>query len=117
MNVKYRMSFARADARGLREVAQQRVERLLFARADALGDRLGGVGGVDAQAAQNLGGHAAPVGEERGEEVVGLYLLAPLRPSAPQRPIEQIASRFGDAHLASHVNWAFGKFLFQQACD
>ena len=90
---------------------------LLFARADALRDRLGGVGGVDAQPPQNLGGHAALVGEERGEEVVGLYRLAPLRPRASQRPVEEVTGRFGDGHLATHMNGAFGQFLLEQTRD
>src|SRR5215510_7696974 len=116
MNVKDRMLFARADALELRDLAQQRVERLLLPQADEPRDCVGGQSRINAQAPQNSGGRRVQIGEERGEKVVRFDLLTSLLPYASQRPIEQIASRFWDAHLAPHVNGAFGKFLFQQAC-
>ena len=76
-----------------------------------------GQGRINPQAAQKFCRRPVRVGEESGEKVVRLYMLTPLRARAPQRPVEQIASRFGDGHLAPHVNGAFGKFLFEQACD
>src|SRR5262249_43078915 len=62
---------------------------LLFARADALSDSLGGVLGVDAQPPQNLGGAAALVGEKRGGKGLGFYSLGAPWPGRAPRPAEK----------------------------